>query len=173
MKVLPKSQVPNLELETVSHGTWRLADQSPSQFTMLVFYRGHHCPLCKKQLQELERMHDEFKSAGIDVVAITSNTKHLAERAAEEWEIANVPIAYGLPLDEAERWGLFISAAVKDTEPAHFTEPGLFFVKPDGTLYASAIQTMPFARPSAERLLSFLTWVAENDYPPRGEATVG
>ena len=76
----------------------------------------------------------------------------------------------GLPIEEALEWGLFVSNAVKETEPAQFTEPGIFAIAPDRTLYASMIQTMPFARPPARNLLSFLVYVSENDYPARGEA---
>ena len=170
MKVLPKSACPELKLETVSRGTWRLADRKPQHFTMVVFYRGHHCPLCKKQLQELDAMVDEFAEAGIDLVAISMKSQELAERAVKEWEIEKLTVAYGLSLEEAQRWGLFISAAVKGNEPDRFSEPGLFFVRPGGELYAASIQTMPFARPPARKLLSFLSWVAENDYPARGEA---
>ena len=42
MKVLPRTKVPALSFETVGHGTWNLAERSPSSFTLLVFYRGRH-----------------------------------------------------------------------------------------------------------------------------------
>ena len=42
MKILPRTKVPALSFETVGHGTWNLAEQSPSSFTLLVFYRGRH-----------------------------------------------------------------------------------------------------------------------------------
>ena len=55
-------------------------------------------------------------------------------------------------------------------EPALFTEPGLFLVRPDGTLYWAAIQTMPFARPGFADVLKALDFVIAKDYPARGEA---
>lgn len=42
MKVLPRTLVPELVVETVGGGLWSLAEQQPKHFTMLVFYRGHH-----------------------------------------------------------------------------------------------------------------------------------
>ena len=39
----------------------------------------------------------------------------------------------------------------------------------DGTLYWSAIQTMPFARPQFRELLSAVDFVISKDYPARGE----
>ena len=55
-------------------------------------------------------------------------------------------------------------------EPEKFSEPGLFLVKPDGTLYAAFIQTMPFARPPLDQLLGAIDFIKEKDYPARGEA---
>jgi hypothetical protein len=54
-------------------------------------------------------------------------------------------------------------------EPALFSEPGLFVIRPDGTLYFGAVQTMPFARPAFGDILKALDFVIANDYPARGE----
>ncbi len=169
MKPLPQARTPELSVDTVGGDRWTLSEQRPEHFTMVVFYRGDRCPLCRKQLQELERMLPEFRAAGIEPVAISTNSKELAEKSFREWELSGLTVGYGLSFEDAERWGLFASAAVKDTEPARFTEPGVFFVRPDGTLYASQVQTMPFARIPGKNLLSFLEFVIENDYPARGE----
>ena len=42
MKILPRTQVPELVVETVGGDRWSLAEQKPAHFTMVVFYRGHH-----------------------------------------------------------------------------------------------------------------------------------
>lgn len=83
-------------------------------------------------------------------------------------------LGYGLDLDTARAWGLFISAGKGKSslgieEPAEFSEPGLFLLKSDGTLYASSVQTMPFARPSFQELLQAIEFIQKNDYPARGE----
>ena len=54
-------------------------------------------------------------------------------------------------------------------EPALFSEPGLFLVRPDGTLYWSAVQTMPFSRPHFADVLTALDFVIDKNYPARGE----
>ena len=48
--------------------------------------------------------------------------------------------------------------------------PGLFLVRPDQTLYASNIVTMPFTRPHFKDVLGALDVIIERDYPARGEA---
>ena len=115
-------------------------------------------------------MVEEFEERGIQVVAVSTNTSELAERTVADWKIDKLTIGYGLGLEEADRWGLFVSSSASDAEPDYFTEPGIFVVRPDGTLYASIVQTMPFSRPPGSTLLKMLEWVIENDYPARGEA---
>lgn len=81
---------------------------------------------------------------------------------------------YGLSLDMGRTWGLYISSSRGKTsvgveEPALFTEPGVFLVRKDGTLYFASVQTMPFARPHFDDIMQALDFVIENDYPARGE----
>ena len=56
-------------------------------------------------------------------------------------------------------------------EPDLFSEPALYLVKPDGTLYFGAVQTMPFARPHFDDVVGAVKFVLEKDYPARGEVT--
>ena len=42
MKVIPRQPVPELSVDTVGGGRWNLAEQRPENFTLIVFYRGHH-----------------------------------------------------------------------------------------------------------------------------------
>lgn len=76
--------------------------------------------------------------------------------------------AYGLELMDAKSLGLFISDSISDKEPHIFSEPGVFVVRPDGTLYAEYIQNTSFGRPDMEDILGGLNFVVKNDYPTRG-----
>jgi peroxiredoxin len=166
--------VPPLAASTTAGGKWVLAERKPERFTLVVFYRGLHCPICRGYLGELAKLEPEFKTRGVDVVAVSSDDSERAQRAATEWQLANLTVGYGLDLASARAWGLFISTGRGKTsagieEPAQFSEPGVFLVRPDGTLYWSAIQTMPFARPHFRELLSAVDFVISKDYPARGE----
>ena len=52
-----------------------------------------------------------------------------------------------------------------------FSEPGVFLVRPDQTLYYASVQTMPFVRPVFKEMVQALDFVIANDYPARGEYT--
>ena len=118
-------------------------------------------------------MVEDFEERGIQVVAVSSNTEELAKRTVADWHIERLTVGFGLGLQDAERWGLFVSSAASDAEPETFTEPGIFMIRTDGTLYSSIVQTMPFSRPPGSTLLKTLEWVIQNDYPARGEAQLG
>jgi len=55
--------------------------------------------------------------------------------------------------------------------PMRLSEPGVFIVRPDSTLYYGSAQTMPFARPSFQDLLGAIDFAIVKGYPARGEYT--
>lgn len=175
MSTKPRTPTPDLEFDTVGGGTWRLSDQRPGNFTMIVAYRGLHCPICKGYLRELDRLQDEFGKRGVETVVVSTDDRERAEQAKKDWELENLTVGYAMSIEKAREWGLFISTSRGKTsagieEPALFNEPGLFLVRPDGTLYASNIVTMPFTRPRFKDVLAALDVIIEKDYPARGEA---
>ena len=170
MAMKPRTKVPAVSLPTVGGGQFELAQSAPKTFTLLVVYRGLHCPICKTYLRDLDRKLGDFEALGVKAIAVSTDTQERAEQSKAEWGIGHLPIAYGLGIEQARTWGLFISAGIKDGEPPLFAEPGLFLIRPDQTLYAASLQTMPFARPSFSDVLAAVKFVTEKDYLARGEA---
>ena len=173
--IKPRKTLPALEVATVDGGTWKLVEQSPENFTMVVFYRGLHCPICGRYLRDLDRKIDEFAKRGVEVIMISTDGEERARQAQEDWELENVTVGYGLDLETARAWGLNVSSGIGKTsvgveEPALFNEPGTFMVRPDGTLYFGTVQTMPFARPNFGEILQAVDFVLAKNYPARGEA---
>lgn len=167
---LPQAKVPELKVKTLEGNVWDVSKQKPKNFTMVVFYRGYHCPICLKYLQELDNNVSKFEEVGVNVIAISADTFERAEKTKREMKIKNLTIGYGMSIETALKWGLFISKGVLKGEPAQFSEPGLFLIRPDGTLYAASIQTMPFTRPNLNELLSGIKIIEEKNYPARGES---
>jgi len=172
--LMPRYPVPALNLPLTSEGRFVLGAAPGKNFDLLVFYRGLHCPLCAKYLIELERLSGEFASRGVQLVAISGDAHDRARLMADKVSAKGVQFAYGLSLRSARQWGLYISAGRGKTssgieEPELFSEPGVFLVRPDGTLYYAAVQTMPFARPPFQDLLAAVEFAVAKDYPARGE----
>ncbi|MBI1285412.1 MAG: redoxin domain-containing protein [Thiobacillus sp.] len=167
---LPDTKAPALRLPTVGGSSFDLAAARPESFSMLVFYRGLHCPICKGYLNDLDGKFSDFEKAGVIPVAISSDPQDRAEKSKTDWGIKNLPIAYNFSVEDGRKWGLYISTAITEQEIPVFVEPGVFLIRPDQTLYAAAIQTMPFARPHFDEVLGAVRYVTKNRYPARGAA---
>ena len=166
----PNQSVPALDVPLVGGGRFRLSGGLSRFFTMVVFYRGYHCPICKTYLRDLDGRLAEFEKLGVEALAVTSDSEDRATKTVAEWELTKLPVGYGLSIEAGRAWGLFVSNAISDKEPPQFIEPGLFLVRPDGTLYAGAVQTMPFARPGFGDVLAAVRFIKERNYPARGDA---
>jgi len=168
-RILPRTSVPALEIDTLDGEHWTLSDQSPENFTFVFFYRGLHCPLCAGQLQDVERNMDAFTELGIEPIAISCDSLERARTSQKTWGLKRLKIGYGLTEEQARTWDLYVSEGFKEGEPERFSEPALYVIRPDGTLYATAIQSMPFTRPGAKELAQAFRYIISNDYPARGE----
>lgn len=172
--MIPRKKTPNVTVETAAHGRFDLAAEQSERGTVICFYRGLHCPLCATYLSELEKLTPAFAGNGVTTIAISSDTQERAQGMADKIEAKDLRIGYGLELDKARDWGLYISTSRGKTsigieEPALFSEPGLFMVTPEQTLYYGSVQTMPFVRPHFAELLGALDFAIQNNYPARGE----
>ena len=168
----PGQPVPALDLPLTIEARFELEKQKPDTFTMLVFYRGKHCPICRKYLTELGGKLDKFTDKGINVFAISMDSPERAAVSHEEWDTHDLPLAHSLSEDTAREYGLYISEKREGSEePEVFSEPGLFVVKPDGTLHFAVVQGGPFPRPDLDDLLEGLMFTIEKDYPTRGTRT--
>ena len=166
----PTAKTPALEVATVGGGAWTLADQKPETFTLVEFYRGYHCPRCKVHLLDLDHKVARFKERGCEVVAISMDGRERAEKSRDEWGIKNLTLGYGLTEKQARQWGLYISKPIQATEAANFSEPGMFLVRPDGTLYSALVSSTPFHRPHFADVMEAIDMIRARDYPPRGDA---
>lgn len=172
--LIPRQKTPALTLPLVGGGSFDLSTENSERGTVVCFYRGLHCPICATYLSELKRLADDFAERGVGVVAVSSDGEERAGLMAEKIKANKLRFAYDLPLNEARNWGLYISTSRGKTsigieEPALFSEPGLFLISPDQTLYYGAVQTMPFVRPHFKELVGALDFAIANNYPARGE----
>lgn len=161
------SALPTFTLPLVGGGDVTIGGAS-ERWQAVVVYRGKHCPLCNKHLNKLNGLLAAYDEEGIDVIAISGDPKEKAEASVAEWGL-QMPVAYDLSQDQMNELGLYVSEPRSEQETDRpFPEPGLFIVRPDGTLQIIDISNAPFARPDMEGLLGGLKFVKANDYPIRG-----
>ena len=137
---------------------------------LVLVYRGRHCPLCTKYLNELEQHIQTLYDAGFDIIAVSGDSK---EQLVDHLEKLNVsfPVAYGLTEEQMRELGLYISIPRSEKETNHnFSEPGLFVINQDGNIQVVDISNNPFVRPSLPEFVSGINWIRnpKNNYPIRG-----
>ena len=151
----------SIELGTPQHGAdWRL----------VAVYRGKHCPMCTRYLNELEALKDKFLQIGVDIAAVSADSEAQASAHMADLSVS-FPIAYGLTIEQMQQLGLYISHPRSARETDHpFAEPGLFVINDKGQVQVIDISNGPFVRPELNVLLSGLTFIRnpENNYPIRG-----
>ncbi|MEP4432642.1 MAG: peroxiredoxin-like family protein, partial [Hyphomicrobiales bacterium] len=172
--LVPRQKTPDLNLPTLDHSAFDLTAETSDLGTVICFYRGLHCPICANYLTELEKRVSDFADRGVGVIAVSSDGEERTRAMADKISSKQLRFGYDLSLEKAREWGLYISTSRGKTsigieEPALFSEPGLFMVTPQQTLYYGSTQTMPFVRPHFSELVSALDFAIANNYPARGE----
>lgn len=168
-KPIPKSQAPELEVNLLRGGSWNLKDQNPDFFTMIVFYRGLHCPICKKYLEKLNEIHDDLEDKGVQVIAVSMDPEARARKSKMDWVIDKLTIGYDMDKDTASSWGLFLSNSISASETPVFSEPGLFLVKPNNEVYYANMSSNPWGRPFLPSFVQLMDFIKQSGYPARGE----
>lgn len=166
--VRPGRPAPDLDVPLAGAGSWSLRDSRPPTMTMIIFYRGHFCSVCQPYLRGLNRILPRFEDKGVEVIAVSADSAERAAAAVDEWKLDRLRIGYGLTSAQMRPWGLFLSRGGGERADV-YSEPGLFMVRPDGTLFWQAIQSLPWGRPRFDELLPGLDYMAGHDWAVRGD----
>lgn len=135
---------------------------------MVVVYRGRHCPMCTRYLNQLTTYAPRLREIGVDVVAVSGDSAAQLTEHLERLNI-NYPIYHGLTVEQMRQLGLYISSPRSPKETDHpFAEPGVFVINERGTVQVVDISNNPFVRPSLDVLTSGLSWIRSHEYPIRG-----
>ena len=165
------SVFPQLEASLLDGQKVRLGKPlNGADWQLVVVYRGRHCPLCTKYLNQIEAFKQELLQVGVDLVAVSGDSKAQLESHLEKLEVS-FPLAYGLTVEQMQTLGLYISDPRSPEETDHpFAEPGLFVVNSEGKIQVVDISNNPFVRPELQALVNGLGWIRnpDNNYPIRG-----
>jgi peroxiredoxin len=177
--LMPRQAVPPLRVALAAGGTYDLAAEQPRIMSLIAFFRGLHCQQCKDYIADLDTRLPELEARGVSAVAISCDLAERGTRTPADWGLTRLRLGYGLSLADARRWGLFLTEGRPRkegwSEPEIYAEPALYLVRPDGTLFFTAVQNMPFARPRVEDVIAGFDFMFDRGYfidkdcPARGE----
>jgi len=97
-------------------------------------------------------------------------TAERSEQLVERWHLDKLSVAHDMSEATARAWGLYLSTAIKEGEPALFTEPGMVVLDADDTVFWTSVASMPFGRPPLNDVLAALRFAQQESYPARGTA---
>ncbi|AXI48188.1 thioredoxin peroxidase [Sulfitobacter sp. SK012] len=137
-------------------------------WTLLVVYRGKHCPRCKKYLNTLNEMRAAWADAGFDIAVVSADSqeKAQADQAEFGWDF---DLGYGLTEDQMATLGVYVTEPLSPQEAdGCFAEPGVFVLREDGSQIIVSISNGPAVRPELGELLDGMIFNKQNDRPHRG-----
>ena len=169
MSVMPRQLAPALDLPIAGGGRFNLAAHKAEKFTLLMFYRGIFCQRCRGNLRELDEKIDRLSALGTSVVAISMDDAAKAEQTRKDWDLKHVRVAYGMSIETARDWDLFLSTGIRSDEAPLFSEPACFLIRADGTVQFAVINSMQRMRPYPEDIIDTIARMVETGEPGRGE----
>ena len=143
---------------------------SDSGWKMVVIYRGKHCPICTKYLNQLEDYKQRLADIDVELVAVSADSAEQLQEHQQKLAVS-YPLYHGLNVEQMRGLGLYISEPRSEQETDHpFAEPALFVINSEGRIQIVDIANAPFSRPAPETLVSGLEFIRDpaNDYPIRG-----
>ncbi len=140
------------------------------RWQLVVIYRGKHCPLCRKYLDQLNELKPAFDAIQVEVAAVSADPIEKARAQVEEQGLA-IQVGHGLSVSQMRKLGLYVSDPRSPSETDRpYAEPGVFLVNPQGRAHIIEVSSAPFARADLEALLRGITYIKSSDYPVRGNA---
>ncbi len=115
---------------------------------VLVFYMGHWCPQCQKQLAEYSSRAKDFEAQDATIVAVSTDTPEDASALKDKLGLA-FELYVDPQLEMITKWG------VADTS-TNIARPSTFIIEQGGTISFRRVGDKTSERPSAQELLDQL-----------------
>ena len=165
-KLAAGSQIPDIYFSLINGISIRLSEET-SNWTLLIVYRGLHCPICKDYAAKFENKLPKLKDFNTQLTLISADPKDKATEFAEELNLKS-KIGYGLTIDQMRKLGLYLSEPRPNEVDYIFPEPGLFLINPKDKIHIIETSNAPFVRPDIDLILRGINHIQENNYPIRG-----
>ncbi len=144
---------PPLTLQLASGGTLSLPPAADGPHVVLLAYRGHFCPLCRKQLAEYEAARAELEAQGVTVVAASSDTLENAQATVSETRL-RFPVAWGVDVRAfAAATGAFFH------EKQGHLQATSFVIRPGGKVAVAVYSSGAFGRLTPMDVLGLMPYL--------------
>ncbi len=147
--VVTNERAPQSVVQDTTGVSVDLATVWAQQRVLVVFYMGHWCPHCQKQLADLEARRGELAATGTAIVAVSTDAP--ADAAALHDRLRLGFAIYSDPeLAVITRWGA-------QDYSQNIAKPSVFVVEPGGAISYRHIGATQTDRPTVDQLLAVLS----------------
>jgi len=144
------SQFPNMSLNLVGGGEIKLPNDMDGNYNVVVFYRGHWWPYCRRQLVGFEGEIGEFNERNIKVFAASVDPAEKAQEVADE---VSFPIGFGAGETHRDLMGSWWE------DRRGLIQPSEFILDSDGKVIMSSYSSGPLSRLEAKDVIKMVNFL--------------
>ena len=144
-------KLPDFNLKLGEGDVISLPSAIETDYVMVLFYRGHWWPFCRRLLDGYEAHIDALKAMGLSVYAASSDA---LDKAVEVAAGLSFPVAWGIDQDLATSLGAFWD------KQKNFIQPTELLVNKTGQLISSTYSSSPLGRTDPKEVLVLLNYLA-------------
>jgi peroxiredoxin Q/BCP len=147
---------PDVTLPAVAGGVERLSERR-GRSVVLIFYRGHWCPACRRQLAQLRDGYAAISRLGADVLAVSTESPD-ALRGSTHAQTLPFPL---LSDDQGELVQSLRLAVYDNDRERWLARPATVLIDHGGIIRFAHIGEHPRDRPALGSILLALEWMNE------------
>ena len=140
---------PSMTINLVNGGTINLPESLDSKYGVILFYRGHWWPYCRRQLDGFSGIKKQLDDIGVQIVAASVDP---IEKAQEVADLLNFPIGFGVTREMADTIGSWWE------ERRQIIQPSEFIIGEGNKVIASSYSDGPLGRMDAADIIKLITF---------------
>ena len=133
----PGDTFPPISLKIAGGGSISFPDDLETPMTIVLFYRGHWWPYCRRLLTGYEERRAAFLEEGVSIIAGTVDTE---EQTLEVSKDLGFPLAYGMTRTDGDAMGSWWE------ERRNHIQPSEFVLTKSGKVMTSTYSNSPVGR---------------------------
>lgn len=144
------SQFPSMKVNVTGGGVINLPTDMDGKYNVVLFYRGHWWPYCRRQLVGFENEKATFKDLNIKVFAASVDPEDKAQEVANE---VSFPVGFGAGEEHRDLLGSWWE------DRRGLIQPSEFIIDSSGKVVMSSYSSGPLARIEAQDVIKMVNFL--------------
>ncbi len=149
-KLTTDSQFPNMTVNLIGGGVINLPADMDGKYNVVLFYRGHWWPYCRRQLVGFENEKNTFEDLNIKVFAASVDPEDKAQEVAND---VSFPVGFGAGEEHRNLLGSWWE------ERRGLIQPSEFIIDSNGKVVTSSYSSGPIGRIDAQDVIKMINFL--------------